>query len=150
MVFALYLFCFVEAKRPLVPLWSRRVSRGRPSRRAGTARASTSPSSSACEQQPPPCPSQSSDQVHKNTRGCLFDCVVLCCIFVIVLVCFAALIGWSRASPSHPNPSDWLTSLIYSCLLIDSVPKSKQRFSLLPVDECASAILLPLQQEQPT
>lgn len=57
-----------------------------------------------------------------------------------------ALVGWSRQSPV-PNPSDWLTSLMFSCLCVGAVPKSKQRFTVLPVDECASAIVLPLQHD---
>ncbi len=56
-----------------------------------------------------------------------------------------ALIGWARAPPSIPNASDWLTSLMFSSLKVNAVPKSKQRFTVLPVDECAAGIVKPLE-----
>lgn len=54
-----------------------------------------------------------------------------------------ALVGWARGEGA-PNPADWLTGLLVASLLVDAVPRTAQRVSLLPVDECARGILLPL------
>ncbi len=54
-----------------------------------------------------------------------------------------ALIGWSRAH-GVPNPSDWLTGLVAASLLVNAVPQTGHTLTLMPVDECARGIILPL------